>query len=408
MTDWSRLSKCAAAVVGTPCFLVSEQAVRAQLTTLQAIESSVPLRHWLSLKTQPLARLVDAALEWGIGIEVVSEFELEAVLGAGTAPDRILVNGVGKPSWLPQHRVANMSVHFDSLSEVRELASFAKTLDWQVGLRCAIPPRPSAVQAAEWDQFGMTADELRGAAAFLADAGVPVRGLHFHLHTNVDRVSDYQHALAHVADVAAALNMRPDYFDIGGGLPIAGERVYGKRATRLFDLKGFRDLLGSIRSRCPGIREVWLENGRFLTGPAGALVVSVLDKKDRGGRRYLICDGGRTNHARPAATELHDILLETSRGGPLRPTVLCGPTCGAVDRLGEWMLPESVVPGDRIIWLNAGAYHIPLETRFSFGLAPVVWFDEADEPHVVRSRETAAEWWNQWISPVRIGHVLSA
>jgi hypothetical protein len=62
------------------------------------------------------------------------------------------------------------------------------------------------------------------------------------------------------------------------------------------------------------------------------------------------------------------------------------------------MLPESVVPGDTIIWLNAGAYHIPLETRFSFGLAPVVWFNKDDEPEVVRERETPAEWWSQWTS----------
>jgi diaminopimelate decarboxylase len=254
------------------------------------------------------------------------------------------------------------------------------------------------MQTPEWDQFGMDTTELRIAAACLAEADVAVRGLHFHLHTNVGRVSDYRQAVAYVAEVAVSLNIYPDYLDIGGGVPICGERVRGIDAAASFDIGEFAELLGSMSCLYPSIRELWLENGRFLTGASGALVVTVLDKKERAERTYLICDGGRTNHARPAATEMHDILLDNAQGAPLRPTVLCGPTCGAVDRLGECMLPASVGPGDRIVWLNAGAYHIPLETRFSFGLAPVVWFDEADEPQVVRSRETAVGWWNQWIS----------
>lgn len=42
----------------------------------------------------------------------------------------------------------------------------------------------------------------------------------------------------------------------------------------------------------------------------------------------------------------------------------------------------------------ARMYHIPLETRFSFGLTPVVWFGENDEPEIVRERETPGQWWS--------------
>ena len=92
-----------------------------------------------------------------------------------------------------------------------------------------------------------------------------------------------------------------------------------------------------------------------------------------------------------------------ARTGPQCKTVICGPTCTAVDRLGGWMLPESIEPGDKVIWLTAGAYHIPLETRFSTGWAPVVWFNAQQEPEVIRQRETAAQWWGQWVRQ-REGH----
>jgi hypothetical protein len=57
-----------------------------------------------------------------------------------------------------------------------------------------------------------------------------------------------------------------------------------------------------------------------------------------------------------------------------------------------------------ILWMNAGAYHVPLETRFSFGLAPIVWFDTtAREPVVVRQRETCAEWRRHSFAEVSTG-----
>jgi diaminopimelate decarboxylase len=387
--------------------MFSERIARRALSTLLRIESSLPLRHWLSFKTQPLACLVRAASDWGLGIEVVSEFELAAALACDVPPAAILVNGVGKQHWLPRHRIAGLTVHFDSLAEVHELAAMARALAWRVGIRCAVPYSVDG-SAHECDQFGLIAEEVPSAVTMLRGAGVPVRGLHFHLHTNITHASEYQRALVQLHQICVLADLQPDYVDVGGGLPIVGERPRDERAAAsTFDINQFRDVLRSIPDMFPHVREVWFENGRFLTGAAGALVVTVLDKKERGGRTYLICDGGRVNHARLAAYEVHDIVLEPNRGGPETHTIVCGPTCGAIDRLGCWNLPASVVPGDMIIWLNAGAYHIPLETRFSFGVAPVVWFNEYDEPQIVRERETPVEWWKRWTGPERTASAVS-
>lgn len=408
MPDWRLLAKQAAETVSTPCYLVSELCIRQALTRLKALESSIPLRHWVSLKSQPLPRMVQTATELDLGIDVVSECELLGVLAVGVPARRILVNGVGKHTWLSRHRVPGLHVHLDSLAEVRALARLAKAIDWSIGLRCAIPEAADPELAPSnlvWDQFGMTELEIRAATRILADAGVAVRGIHFHLHTNVRTVESYRRALTGVAAVVEACGLNPKYVDIGGGLPVAGEAsLDGTSAATTFDLDEFRDLLASVPSILPSVREVWLENGRFLTGPAGALVMSILDKKERGDAVYLICDGGRVNHARMASMERHDIMLVSQGNAPIRKTFVCGPTCSAVDRLGCWELPGSAEPGDLVIWLNAGAYHIPLETRFSSGLAPVVWFNDQVQPEVIRTRETAAEWWGHWVSPGLAGN----
>jgi diaminopimelate decarboxylase len=408
MVDWKRLGRKARILAGTPCYLFSERSVNDALTKLRHLEVELPLQHWLSLKTQPIARLVQFWREWDLGVEVVSEFELAAALASGMSPSAILVNGVGKHHWLPRFQVSRLTVHFDSLAEVRALAGIARALTWRVGVRCVVAQGADR-SAPLWDQFGMTVDEVVGAAAMLRGAGVPLQGLHFHLHTNVAHASEYRRALSHLGEICAVAQLEPEYVDVGGGLPIAGELPQdGPGAANTFDIQEFRDILRSIPDRFPSVREIWLENGRFLTGAAGALVVTVLDKKMRDGTTYLICDGGRVNHARLAAYEVHDIIFEPNRSGPETETIICGPTCGAIDRLGCWSLPASIEAGDLIVWLNAGAYHIPLETRFSFGLAPVLWFNERDEPEIVRHRETPAEWWKQWAPPERTTGAISS
>lgn len=400
--EWRRLADRAAEIVGTPCYVMSESCLGDNIRILNSFESSLPLRHWVSMKTQPVARVLSAAMERGLGIEVVSKYELSSALDAGVPASKLLLNGVGKHSWLSRYRIQNVTVHFDSIAEVRALAAQARELHWRVGLRCAISDRVAGAEAevGSWDQFGMTMKELAAAVEVLKSEGVVVSGLHFHLHTNVSRVSDYRDAIENLAEVSEALQLEPDYIDMGGGLPIAGEIARGgTTAASTFQIDEFRELLARLPLALPSIREVWMENGRFLTGSTGVLVVTVLDRKERGDTTYLICDGGRVNHARVAAWESHEIMLAPARTGPKRKMVVYGPTCTIVDSLGGWMLPDPVELGDRVIWLNAGAYHIPLETRFSTGWAPVVWFNEQQQPEVIRHRETPQQWWNQWVAP---------
>jgi hypothetical protein len=67
----------------------------------------------------------------------------------------------------------------------------------------------------------------------------------------------------------------------------------------------------------------------------------------------------------------------------------------AFDRLGRFDLPP-IEADDVLVWRNAGAYHIPWETRFSRGRCPVVWCDEDWKVHVARARETPQGWWSEW------------
>jgi diaminopimelate decarboxylase len=392
-SSWDALAGRAVALAGTPCYLMSAAAVRSALDEINAHTRAVPARHWLSVKTQPVRPLLELWRDWGLGVEVVSAFELHAALGVGIPAEQIVVNGTAKHRWLDA-QIDDLTVHFDSLTEISALARTAKARRWRVGLRCRIAP----ADGSSGDQFGMTADELAAGVHQLTGSDVRPAGLHFHVHTNVADVGEFAHALTAVRQACSVAAFEPEYVDVGGGLPVEGELPLGVDAAhhRRFDLAAWSAWLATIPRSFPRATEVWLENGRFLTARAGVLILTVLDRKERDDGVYVICDGGRTNHARMSAIESHVVRTLPDRGGTTRRTVVCGPTCGAVDRLGTFDLPESLRIGDRLLWMNAGAYAIPLETRFSFGLAPFVWADRDGQLTVRRPRETAAEWWNQW------------
>ena len=57
------------------------------------------------------------------------------------------------------------------------------------------------------------------------------------------------------------------------------------------------------------------------------------------------------------------------------------------DVLARIALPEDIDPGDVLVWMHAGAYHLPWETRFSQGLCAVAWCDEAERLSLARERE---------------------
>jgi len=357
---------------------------------------ALPVRHWLSCKTQPVAPLLRWWRKQGRPIEVVSEFEYLAARREGFETDQILLNGPAKHHWLPRHAAPRLRVNFDSPAELKALLPLAKQHRWRCGvrLRTSLEHDP---ENPKWPtQFGMERAELVKAVEALKRSSVEAETLHFHLRTNVAGAGTYERAIREAAEVCRAAKFQPLHLDGGGGLPppftwAHDGRAFGAR----FDLRELAAVFQRTLPLFPGLRELWLENGRFVLARSGVLVVQVLDVKERGGVRQLICDGGRTLSALVSNWERHRVFTLPNRRGKRVPTAVHGPTCMAFDQLGRFELPDTLRAGDHLVWMEAGAYHVPWETRFSHGLAAVLWHEDG-KIVVARERESFEEWWSQW------------
>jgi diaminopimelate decarboxylase len=391
---WRSLLKSRVGRHATPFFLFSITPIQRALAELDQHFGYLPVRHWLSFKTQPLRPLVQWWQRQGRAVEVVSEFEFLAARAEGFAPERILINGPAKHHWLLRHGVRGLNVNFDSLNEAQALAPLAKKLGWTCGVRFLTreefdPERPEFAT-----QFGLTPDEAVRAIRKLKRSGVRLETTHFHLRTNVSSAAIYERALRQVAEICHAASFAPRYLDFGGGFPPPRVQTRsGQAVDKDFDLAEMARVYGRALKLFPEARELWLENGRWMSARSGVLVVKILDFKDRPKVRSLICDGGRTMNALVSNWETHDLFTIPERRGPAVPTAVHGPTCMAFDQLTRCPLPRGLRAGDHLVWMDAGAYHLPWETRFSHGLAAVLWHD-GKSVKLVRSREEFADWWD--------------
>jgi diaminopimelate decarboxylase len=390
--SWHRLIAAATDRFGTPCYVTRWGPIADALAILEGLTApALRVRSWLSFKTHPMPPLVQRWLRTGRGVEVVSECEFVTALKLGASVEYLLVNGVAKHAWLSRHAVRGLRVHFDSAREVDLLLSAAVAARWRVGVRCHAPDECDAREPRFGGQFGMTGPEAIAALQALRNAGADVHGLHFHLGQMPQRAHAYSRAVDHLVGICDEAGFQPRYLDFGGGLP-----------TRFAAADALSGLQCAIQAASaafgPSLEEIWLENGRFVTEDSTALAVRVLDVKERADSRYLICDGGRTNHALAADKGAHQLLVTPARRGAERLTTICGPTCMTDDVLARLPLPGDIGVGDVIAWMEAGAYHLPWETRFSHGLCAVAWCDVDDELLLARERERPETWADQWIS----------
>jgi len=213
-------------------------------------------------------------------------------------------------------------------------------------------------------KFGCEPAAVRPLLALARSLGVHVRGLSFHVGSQVADPAKYVEAIDACREIIVQArrdgDAELDVLDIGGGFPIA----YSGKAQPIRQF--CRPIRREIASLPPGTR-VWAEPGRFIAGPAGTCVTAVTSRAQREGRWWYYLDDGMYGSF---SGQLYDHALYPldclDRRGPRHPSVLAGPTCDSIDVIREDIpLPELQI-GDLLVGRMMGAYTSATATDFNF------------------------------------------
>lgn len=331
-------------------------------------------------------------VERGGGLEIASLAELELALSVGATGDQIICsNPIKNPVFLRRLQEANVfAVVVDSMFEVEKMAQYVPGM--QVYIRLAVDNTGSVLPLA--GKFGVSGDLALELADRARELGLKVIGLSFHVGSQCLSPVNWVNAIRSCGEVwqkAQANGHNFFFLDIGGGFP-AGNYHDPSIPT----LEAIAELVNpAIAEYIPNQENLMMvmEPGRGLVGESGQLFALVEGKAQRGDETWLYLDVGVFNGLMETYEGFPPVIRLQSEDAHLRDTAtytLAGPSCDSCDVVARNVEMPELHIGDRLMFLDAGAYVSEYGAAFNgFPVPEVVMLNL--EKHVNAAREMNAE-----------------
>lgn len=383
-----------AAAEGTPLYVYSAALIVDRYRALDAALGAYPHRVHYALKANSTLGLVRLLRSAGSAVDANSGGEIAVALRAGVPPRDVVFTGVGKTAGEIDEalRVGVGAINAESAGELDRIDRLARARGARARVAVRVNPgiaadsHPGIVTGGPEHKFGVPlADAGAVCRAAAGRSGLELVGVHAHVGsqmTNLDAVARTAATIAEFAQELRAGGVALEHVDLGGGLGISYD---GRPAPAVADYA--RTLVDAL---APTGLKLLVEPGRWIVGPAGALVAAVVDVKPRGdGRWFVVLDAGMSELLRPALYGArHRLEKLTARPGPDVTCDVVGPVCETSDviRLGQSMpLPEV---GDLLLVRDAGAYGSAMASNYNRRALPAEALVEGGAWRTIRRRQT--------------------
>ena len=214
------------------------------------------------------------------------------------------------------------------------------------------------------DKFGIPWSE---AVALYAEAaclpGIEPVGLATHIGSQIMDLAPYRAAFSRMAELVRALRDQGHavrVVDCGGGLGIPYRNQPGPSPEAL---------AGVIKATFHNLDvRVTLEPGRWLVGPVGVLLASVIVQKRAADTRFVVLDAAMNDLIRPAMYGSWHGIVPISAAAAVAPVSRCdivGPVCETGDTFARDRLLPSLPSGARVAILDAGAYGAVMSSPYN-------------------------------------------
>ena len=384
---------------GTPAYVVAEQDLEARARTFAAAARDCGHEDFhvvFASKACPCTAVLALFAEEGLWCDVASGGELHLALGAGFAPQRIVMHGNAK-SVSELEAALTHSVGLIVIDNFDEIERLARLLaEGPLGESAAQPVLVRLTPNVAGDthekistgqansKFGFGMDEVGRAIERVESVpGLSLQGLHAHIGSQLFDLQPFSAAIAALTAVGG------DYpvLDVGGGLAVAYTEAQHPPTIEDY----VREIIASATRYGAGSgRRLLIEPGRALVANSCVTLYTVESVK-RNVSRWVSVDGGMSDNLRPmlydARYEAH--LADRPHGS--MPCVLAGKHCESGDVIVREAHLEDPRAGDVVVVPATGAYGYAMASNYNgVPRAPVIFCREGDARLVVR-RESFEE-----------------
>jgi diaminopimelate decarboxylase len=283
--------------IPTPFYVVDLARVRRRAEGVRAaVECTFP-RSTVAYpyKVNPLAAVAGPAVAVYGAAEVATAEELDLAVEHGASITRCLVGGAGKPGALLARAMREgATLKIDSIAELRRLEEVWPCTrvhpQFEMLLRAALPVD------AGWSRFGLTPEEIGEVTAHAHAWDPHLRGVSFHVGTNIQDPGPYLDATRQVLPIVEGLAARVSngarpVLDVGGGFPSCPDEDVTATVERY--LSAIAELLDEHGLSVDDF-DIVCEPGRITADRAGYLVATLVETHTRNGVGAVLVDAGNT------------------------------------------------------------------------------------------------------------------
>jgi diaminopimelate decarboxylase len=380
---------------GTPLYLLDAAVVRARARAFRAAAGDAHIAY--ASKANSTLALLQIIEQEGLDVDTASIGEIEAALRAGFSGHQITLHGNAKTD-MELHAAVQLGIRrivIDAFDEIGRLALLAEASDKRVSVLVRVAPGVDprthlAIRTGQDDtKFGFNIGSgaaLEAIKAVRAQKSLHLRGLHFHVGSQLMNSQAHVAAIRRVGEVARDAEGIEELV-VGGGLGIRYTPDDDPQSVSAFVDSIFHAVGRAFKDERP---RVGFEPGRWLVGEAGTTIYRVVVRKKVGRKTYIAVDGGMSDNPRPQLYGAVYSAFNAGRPGEEhgRTFKIAGRHCETDTLIEKAKLPESTDVGDLIAIPSTGAYNTCMASNYNRYPRPATAIVEGGKAFLAVQRES--------------------
>jgi len=384
---------------GTPAFVYSRAALTNAFGKLNGAVSRArkgkPYTICFAVKANSNLAVLNVLAKLGAGFDIVSGGELQRVLRAGGAANKVVFSGLGKTRY--EMALALKSgikcFNVESEPELIRLNEVAVSLNLKAPVSLRVNPNvdakthPYISTGLKNNKFGIAFNRARDVYRLAATLpGITIAGVDCHIGSQLIDATPLIEAMGKI--VALADDLARDGIQIHHICPGGGVGITYKDETEI-NLDAYAAALETALAGRDV--ELLMEPGRAIAGNAGVLLSTVEYVKLGEHKNFLIIDAAMNDLIRPALYQAHHEITEVNHRGNNAEVEfdVVGPVCESADVLG-YARTLAAEAGDYVAILSTGAYGFVMSSNYNTRGRAAELMVDGSTVIVVRERETFA------------------
>ncbi len=384
---------------GTPFHIYDEKGIVESAEQWKSLFRDIRgFKEFFAVKALPNPTMLKLFKSLGFGLDCSSISEIILARQCGFAPKDILLTSNNTSDELLHLALADGGciLNLDDISLIDKVPAMPEMICFRYNpgeRRSGTVFIGNPVEA----KYGLTHDQVIDAYRLAKERGAKRFGLHTMIISNerdyLYMVETVKMLLEVMERVSGALGIKFEFFNIGGGVGIPY-----RPEDKPFDMPGLAvesgKLLKDFEKRNGYVPKLFMECGRYPTGPHGVLVASVVNIMPKY-RKYIGVDvATMSGNPRPAIYgAYHHITMLSPDGKPRQgneETVdVVGPLCENTDKFAvQRMLPQTEI-GDIMVQHDTGAHSRAMGGNYNGWLRPKELLMRTDgSVELIRRQET--------------------